>query len=335
MPKQTEAEWLAERRKGIGGSDAAAVLGEKYGCPRALFLDKSGVEPDYEHSEATLDLFSRGHALEPLIARRFSEETGMAVRRMPARVSKDRPWMRVNVDRIILSNSLNDDGPGYLECKTASEHVFSDMLHHGMPEHYIIQAQHGLAVTGWKWGHFAVLEPYTFQFLHFRFERNEKLIEVLEREEERFWRMVQAGEIPAKLEDFNDTRCSTCVYRRGCRNAEALPKTKKPKRVYQPDSSEELDIVVGNLKYLDASISDLEAKKAIERQKAMILLGDREAVLVPGQGKKLLKFETSGRYAWDTKALDAERPDLAEKYKRRGEPSVQLRIYDANEKEAS
>jgi putative phage-type endonuclease len=326
---QTEAEWLAERKKGIGGSDVAAVLGEKYGCPRALFYDKSGVEPDYEHSEASLDLFERGHALEPLVADRFAAETGWAIRRMPARVSKDRPWMRVNVDRIILTH--DERGPGYLECKTANSHVFAEMVAHGMPEHYVLQAQHGLAVTGWQWGAFAVLEPYTFQFLWFAFERNEKLIEVLNVEEEKFWQAVKAGDIPAKLEDFSDARCGKCVYRLGCRNAEALPKTKKVKRVYEPDHSELLDILVENIKGLDMSIGDLTAKKNLEREKVKVLMGDREAVLCPSQGKKLSYAMKNGALTWDGAALDAEHPELAARYKRRSEAKRVLMMYDTNE----
>lgn len=331
--EELKAKWLADRRKGIGGSDVSAVFGEKYGCPRALFLDKTGVEPDYEHTETSLDLFDRGHSLEPLIAERFQRETGLTVRKMPSRVSKDRPWMRVNVDRIILSSDdLGADfqGPGYLECKSASREVFFEMLAHGMPEHYILQQQHGLAVTTWRWGAFAVLEPYTFRFLHFKVKRDERLIDVIVQVEEEFWKRVKAGDIPDKLEDFNDSRCQNCGYRLGCRNAEALSKEKKRKRIYEPDDSEELDIVVGNIKMLDASIEEADAQRKIERQKAVILMGDREAVLVPGQGKKLLNSMRSGRQSWDTKALDAEQPHLAAKYKRRGEAYGVLLMYDVN-----
>lgn len=334
--EQLEAAWLAERRKGIGGSDVAAVFGEKYGCPRALFLDKTGVEPDYDHSEASLDLFARGHDLEPVVAQRFTRETGLTARRMPARVSKDKPWMRVNVDRIILSADDAEpgfEGPGYLECKTAAREVFAEMRAHGVPEHYILQVQHGLAVTGWKWGAFAVLEPYTFQFLWFKFKRDEKLIAVIERVEEKFWQMVKAGNIPDKLEDFSDARCQKCGYRLGCRNAEALPKAKKVKRTYEPDNSPELDIVVGNIKMLDASIADSEARRRDERTKAIALMAGREAVLVSGQGKKLLCSMRSGAQRWDGAALDAEHPELAAKYKRRGEAYSVLTMYDASEAE--
>lgn len=332
MPKQTLEEWLAERRTGIGGSDAAAVLSEGYGCPRALFLDKSGVEPDYQYGEVELGLFERGHALEPIIARKFTQATGMKVRRMPSRVSAERPWMRVNVDRCIETIDPAE-GPGYLECKTANQHVFQNMLEEGMPNHYVLQVQHGLAVTGWKWGCFAVLEPYTFRFMQFRYERNESLIAVLQQAEEAFWREVQAGNIPNKLEEFNDQRCEKCVYRRGCRNAEALPAKKKVKPVYVPDENEDLARLVAGLKAIDIQVEDLEIARDELRDGIKAMLGDRTHVLVPSQGIKLNLGTQSGRYMWDGKALDAEHPELAAKYKRRGEPFQVLRMYDASEVE--
>jgi len=322
--------WLEERRLGIGGSDAAGVLQD--GCPRALFLDKSGVAPDYQHTERELGLFERGHKLEPIIAQMFVERTGLKVRKMPTRVSKDRPWMRVNVDRCIETVD-EAEGPGYLECKTANEHVFQNMLEEGMPPHYVLQVQHGLAVTGWKWGYFAVLEPYTFRFLSFRYERDEKLIAVLNSAEERFWKQVQAGQIPAKLADFNDQRCEKCVYRRGCRNAEALPAKPKTKPNYIPDDHPDLVRLVGGLKETDALIEELEATRSTLRTGIKALLGDRTHVAVPSQGVKLNKSIQSGRLTWDSRALDAEHPELAAKYKRCGEPIEVLRVYDAAEVE--
>jgi putative phage-type endonuclease len=332
MPKQTLQQWLDERRKGIGGSDAAAVLSEGYGCPRALFLDKTGVEPDYRHTPGELGLFERGHRLEPIIAQMFTEKTGLKVRRMPTRVSKERPWMRVNVDRCIETVD-EAEGPGYLECKTANEHVFQNMLEEGMPPHYVLQVQHGLAVTGWKWGYFAVLEPYTFRFLSFRYERDENMIAVLNSAEEWFWRQVQAGQIPAKLADFNDSRCEKCVYRRGCRNAEALPAKPKSKPNYEQDEHPDLVRLVGALKETDALIEELEVSRGDYRAGIKALMGDRTHVAVPSQGVKFNKGTQSGRLTWDGRALDAEHPELAAKFKRRGEPFEALRMYDARESE--
>ena len=224
-------------------------------------------------------------------------------------------------------------GPGYLECKTANEHVFSNMRQEGMPVHYVIQVQHGLAVTGWQWGYFAVQEPYTFQWLCFPYRRNQELVDVLMRVEEAFWRDVQAGNIPARLADFEDDRCTKCVYRRQCRNAEALPQKKKVKKVYEPDPTPEIDVLVGNIKLLNAQIEQGESQLQQEREKLKVLMGDRTAILVPGQGKKVSYDWQSGASRWDSRALDAEQGHLAEKYKRRSEPVRALRMYDAAEVE--
>ena len=335
-------QWLAERKKGIGGSDAAAVLSEGYGCPRALFLDKTGVEPDYEHSPRTLGLFERGHELEAGIARKFAKESGLTVRRVPTMINADRPWMRVNVDRMIKPitdpdavearyRDFADMGPGYLEAKSANEHVFANMRFEGMPNHYVIQGQHGLAVSGWQWGAFAVREPYTFEFMHFPFKRNEQLIDVLLEIEEAFCKAVIAGDIPNKLEDFNDSRCEACGYRLGCRNAEALPAKKYRKPVYAPDNSEQLFEIVGQIKSLDAQIEQAQAMRSAALDELRAEMGERTHVLVPGQGKKITRFWQNGALRYDTKALDAERPELAERYKRRGEPFEQVRLYDVAE----
>lgn len=330
MSGASEAAWLAARKLGIGGSDVAAVMSEGYGCPRALFYDKSGVAPDYQHTPSEKGLFERGHALEPIIADKFVAETGLKVRRMMTRVSRERPWMRVNVDRCI--EDLHDgNGPGYLECKTANQHVFQNMLEEGMPTHYVLQVQHGLAVTGWKWGFFAVLEPYTFRFHHFRYERNEKLIDVLKRYEDAFWKRVQVGDIPDKLEAFNDSRCEKCVYRRGCRNAEALPAKPKEKPSYVHDYSPELDALVHNLKHIEGQMEELDVQKQASREVLRRRLGDRTHVAVPSQGIKILNQQVNGALTWDGKALDAEHPELAARYKRRGEPRRSLRLYDMSE----
>ena len=42
----TEEEWLSWRRRGIGGSDAAAVMGQSPFCTkRDLYYDKRGIKP--------------------------------------------------------------------------------------------------------------------------------------------------------------------------------------------------------------------------------------------------------------------------------------------------
>ena len=66
--------------------------------------------------------------------------------------------------------------------------------------------------------------------------------------------------------------------------------------MYEPDSSEELDILVGNIKKLNASIENLDAMRREERTKLSIWLGDREAVLCPTQGKKVRQRAQEWRF---------------------------------------
>ena len=74
----TREEWLAYRRTGIGGSDAAAVIGlNPYRSTIELYADKMGMMPEKEDNEA----MRLGRDLEQYVADRFCEETGKKVRR--------------------------------------------------------------------------------------------------------------------------------------------------------------------------------------------------------------------------------------------------------------
>ena len=81
MDQLTHEEWLAERRKSIGGSDAAAIVGmNHYVTPYALWADKTGRLPDQPDNEA----MRQGRDLEQYVADRFTEATGKRVRRHTA-----------------------------------------------------------------------------------------------------------------------------------------------------------------------------------------------------------------------------------------------------------
>lgn len=75
----TRDEWLEDRRKSIGGSDAAAVIGlNRYRTPMEVYADKLGAFPPKEDTEA----MRLGRDLEEYVAQRFCEETGKKVRRV-------------------------------------------------------------------------------------------------------------------------------------------------------------------------------------------------------------------------------------------------------------
>lgn len=135
--------WLAERRKGVGGSDAAAVMGVgKYGkTPFTLWLDKTGRLPELEQTEQ----MEWGRRFEDAIAERFSDDTGIG--QIKAGLMRNR-WavhLLVSVDR------LTDDGGG-LECKNQAWYMGKEYFGPSgepiIPVGFYWQLVASIAVTG-------------------------------------------------------------------------------------------------------------------------------------------------------------------------------------------
>lgn len=73
-------EWLDYRKKGIGGSDAAAIMGvSPFATKRDLFYDKTGIRPAFQENEDNWVAKEVGHRLEDLVAEIFSQKTGLKI----------------------------------------------------------------------------------------------------------------------------------------------------------------------------------------------------------------------------------------------------------------
>jgi len=69
-------QWLAERKKGIGGSDVGAILGvNPYRSRMDVWLDKTGRGGEVADNYA----MARGRAMEPFLRQAFCNETGLKV----------------------------------------------------------------------------------------------------------------------------------------------------------------------------------------------------------------------------------------------------------------
>lgn len=214
--EQTRADFLAERKTGVGGSDIHKVFSlEPYGCARQLFLEKTGAEPEFESYESRM--MTRGKKLEPIIAEEYEAKTGRQVDVSPLilRHGSYREAM-VHVDRLITD--LERPGAGVLEIKTAARDEFFRMRRQGLSQSYILQLQHGMLVTGLKWGSFALLWPDGWQLLHFDVERDPALIEMILEGVIAFWERVQSGDAPERL-NMDDPRCARCPYQLQCQGA--------------------------------------------------------------------------------------------------------------------
>ena len=133
------AEWLAEREKGIGASDVAAILGlSPWETPFSLWLKKTHqVEPEPEN-EAML----MGHMLEEVVVKRWEMETGEKAIKASAAdiiyVHSEHDFLRATPDRVIRGRKK------ILECKTTVTQIDQEDL----PIHWVCQVQYQMYVTG-------------------------------------------------------------------------------------------------------------------------------------------------------------------------------------------
>lgn len=192
----SRSEWLAVRRQGIGGSDAAAAVGlNPYQSQLELWMIKTGrfSEDSPNESETKPDIDSKmywGQVLEPIVAQHYTKVTGRKVRKVNAilqHADSDKSWMLANIDyRVVGSDEVQ-----LLECKTAGEYG-AKLWKDGVPEYVQCQVQHQLAVTGLQAADVCVLICGQ-QLKIYRIERDEELISKLIELERLFWHYVQSN----------------------------------------------------------------------------------------------------------------------------------------------
>lgn len=170
------ADWLARRRDmGIGGSETGALLGlNQYQCSAQLFYNKVGLSPEINDNMRML----MGREKEPLIAKlwqyfdpadgwdaseieqsivkNYAAKRRVRLARSPKFLAKsiEYPWLFASMDR-----TFNDkeNGKSVLEIKTINGFE-SRKWEGGIPPQYVIQIQHYLLVTGYKYAELAVVE---------------------------------------------------------------------------------------------------------------------------------------------------------------------------------
>lgn len=142
----TREEWLAFRRRGIGGSDAAAVLGiSPFRTGVDLYYDKLGLP--VAESEENWMAMEMGNLLEDLVARIFAKKTGLKVTPMKMMFQHpDHPWMLADLDRLVM---FPDGSTAILEIKTTNYNARDKWEYDGrpiVPPYYEAQGRHYMAV---------------------------------------------------------------------------------------------------------------------------------------------------------------------------------------------
>lgn len=184
----THEQWLKERRKAIGGSDAAAIVGlSAYASPFTVWLDKLGKSEPKPDTEA----MRIGRDLEEYVAQRFTEATGKKVRRKNAIIYNSMyPFAHANIDREIVGENA------ILECKTTSILNLKKFKGGEYPANYYVQVMHYMAVTGAQKAYISVL-VLGEGFYWYEVERDQNEINALMEAEQELWEhVVQQTEPP-------------------------------------------------------------------------------------------------------------------------------------------
>ena len=139
-------EWLSYRRRGIGGSDAAAILGiSPWRTARDLYYDKlSVVKADMDENWVALEM---GHLLENLVARIFAKKTGLRIFQRKVMFQHPLyPWMLADLDYLA---ELPDGSNAILEIKTTNYNARENWWYNGeeiVPVYYESQGRHYMSV---------------------------------------------------------------------------------------------------------------------------------------------------------------------------------------------
>ncbi|MCM1167599.1 MAG: YqaJ viral recombinase family protein [Lachnospiraceae bacterium] len=283
-------DWLEFRKKGVGGSDAAVVCGiNKYKSPVELWMEKTNRMSPQEAGESAY----WGTRLESLIRDEFTKRTGIEVKVVNQLLqSNEHPFMLANLDGVCYDDTHGDC---IFEAKTASAFKAGDW-ENSIPDEYMLQVQHYMAVTGFKAAYIAVLiggNTFKWRFI----ERDEEIISALIQLEADFWECVK-NDTPPPL-DGSDASAKFL--------AEKFSESTKT----QIELPEEADEIIKE--YLSASerLTEITEEKQLAENRLKRLLGENEVGIV---GKNIVSWKAVSQERLDSKTLKSEHPTLYKKY---------------------
>jgi len=284
-------EWLALRKRSIGASEVAVLLGlNPYKTTYQLWEEKILDGPLEQIHNDAIDF---GNKLEEIVAQTYAERAQRKViRDNKIRVHPEIDFFTCNLDRVILP--IDGEGRGVLECKTASGFA-SGSWESEVPPMYYTQVQAQLAITGYKWGALALLVDGR-KFKSFEIERDEKFIRSLVQIVSDFWNENVLAKVPPPAQVSDYERMSSNVG-----------------EVAHADES--VVAAYSQLVQVKADIASMEINKDQLEEKIKLAIGTAETIEY--NGVALATWKTSKPSAgFDIAGFKAavNRPDLESKF---------------------
>lgn len=284
-------EWLEWRKKGIGGSDASIVCGvNRYKSPVELWMEKTNQLSYQEAGEAAY----WGTQLESLVRTEFTKRTGIAVKRVEQLLqSKEHPFMLANLDGECIHPTY---GKCIFEAKTASAYKTGEW-DDAIPDAYVLQVQHYMAVTGYGGAYIAVLiggNTFRWKFI----ERDEEMISMLIQLEGDFWEHVQTMTPPA----IDGSVAATKFL------SERFPNSLPKSQIVLPDNASNL---IQQYEAASENINQYTVQKQEAENLLKQMLGENE---MGTTGEHVITWKSVLQERLDGKTLKVEHPTLYKKY---------------------
>ena len=296
--------WLEERRKSIGASEVAAVMGlSPFNTALDIYKSKSGIDKHFDPLLAFV-----GHASEPIMHEWVEKFSGVPVKLEPAFMARSVafPFLHASFDRV------SNDPFVTWQFKTASAwtgHKWDE----GIPTDIRVQVQAEMLVAGTS--------------------RAAVVVWIGGREFRLFWeprddRFIQEHMIPALTEFWGNLE----------RGIAPKPSTLGELAEAWPDEGAVMDAPEVALEWIEKRAFLLAAAKEMTDEADHIKQALGEYMLDAGvdtfthEGRKLLTYKKQkGRESFDTAALKKDRPELVAEYTKQGADFLVMRTYKPKE----
>ena len=284
----THNDWLEARRKGLGGSDAGAILGlNKWSTPLDVYLDKIGQAEPIEDNDAMY----WGRTLEDIVATEYTKRTGNKTRRINKILQhKDHDFILANLDRDLISSK------GILECKTAlRSDGWGEDGSDEVPDSYLAQVMHYIAVTNSEFADLAVLIGGR-DFRIYTIKRDDDLINEIVKREVAFWNdhvLAEVAPDPVSTADFNNR----------------WPKDNGESVVADHNQEQRVNTlrqIKNKIKDLNSSAKELESEIKKEMADA--------SSIIDVEGNPLVTWKQRVSKRLNTKRLKEEQPEIYDQY---------------------
>jgi putative phage-type endonuclease len=286
------ADWHKYRNTGIGGSDVSVLCGiNKYKSAVELWMEKTGQIKPKEAGEAAY----WGTIMEPLIRNEFSKRTNLKVKLVKAILKHpNHSFMLANVDGVIKDPIY---GECIFEAKTASVFKQNDWEDDKIPEEYMLQIQHYMAVTGYNRTFIAVLIGGN-QFKFKTIERDDDLIEMIIKLEEDFWKHVLDNTPP----ELDGSQASSELLSR------LYPESNNNHKILLPEEAKDLIIQYELGKEKEKVATEIK-DEAVNKLKS--LLGDNECGVIED---RQITWKSVSSERFDAKKFQLENSEVYKNY---------------------